>query len=185
MTTWRPWEYVNGQSDINITDYYGLLNMIVRSIPEKLKEKMVVLPHPLIKAHVEEKLAENPDDPVWKYYVSCAKYDDVLKKTSLLITDYSSIAYDAFYRGASVIFCWRDKDACMKEYGKSAHLMLTKELAFGDVCMDESELAESVAGSYGKNRPQEYLKNYKKIVEFSDGNNTDRLIEAAAKDGIL
>lgn len=185
MTTWRPWEYVNGQDSINDTGYYDLLRMIVCSIPEKLKGKLIVLPHPLIKSQVEEKLAENPEDPVWKYYVAGRKYDDILKKTSLLVTDYSSIAYDAFYRGASVIFCWRDKDACMREYGKSAHLMLTRELAFGDVCMNESEIAESVADSYGKTRRPEYVRNYRQIVEFSDGRNTDRLIKAATEDGIL
>ncbi len=181
MTTWRPWEYVSGTGSLQDTGYYRMLRMIVDSVPEDLKDKLVVLPHPLIQDQVEGL----GDDPVWKYYTPGMKYDTVLSRTRLFVTDYSSIAYDAFYRGASVVFFWKDKDECMKEYGKSAHLMLTEDLAFGDICMTEEELRASVRESYDNPPKQEYEDNYRKIVAFHDGKNTDRFIAMAKKDGIL
>lgn len=185
MTTWRPWEYVTGKSNIENTGYYSLLKLMVESVPDTLKDKVVVLPHPLVEQQIEENLESYRDDPVWKYFVSGQKYDEILKETKVLMTDYSSIAYDAFYRGSSIVFCWRDKDSCMKEYGKNAHLMLTEELAFGDVCMNMHEIANSVAKAYEEVRPKAYESNFKKIVEFDDNKNTDRFITMAKKDGIL
>ena len=52
------------------------------------------------------------------------KYDDILKHTKLLITDYSSIAYDAFYRGCNVIFYWEELQECLEAYGPSTKLMI-------------------------------------------------------------
>ncbi|MCQ2546188.1 MAG: CDP-glycerol glycerophosphotransferase family protein [Clostridia bacterium] len=181
MTTWRPWEYVNGEDSLEQTGYYRMLAAIVSSVPEELRDRLIVLPHPLIQNQVQGQ----SDDPVWKYYLPGEKYDDILADAAMLITDYSSIAYDAFYRGAAVAFCWWDRDACMKEYGESAHLMLTPELAFGDVCMNEQQLVEAVNREYLKERDRRYLDNYEKIVEFSDGRNTERLISMAEKDGLL
>ena len=145
------------------------------------------LPGPILKTEDElvDAIRRVEETPVWKYYTPGMKYDTVLSRTRLFVTDYSSIAYDAFYRGASVVFFWKDKDECMKEYGKSAHLMLTEDLAFGDICMTEEELRASVRESYDNPPKQEYEDNYRKIVAFHDGKNTDRFIAMAKKDGIL
>lgn len=181
MLTWRPWEFVQGIHGIENTNYYRMLKRIIDAIPDELKEKLIVLPHPLVGDQVEG----DKDDPVWKYYVAGVKYDDILKRTRLLITDYSSISYDAFYRGSNVIFCWKEKEQCMKEYGDNARLMLTEELAFGDVCYNGEELRKSVNASYRKEQRKDYLENYRNIVEFHDGNNTARFVEMAHKDGII
>ena len=181
MTTWRPWEYVSGKEGLSQTGYYKMLRMIVESVPEELKDKLAVLPHPLI----QDQVSRLPEDPVWKYYVPGVKYDEILSETRLMITDYSSIVYDAFYRGASIVFCWQDKDACMKQYGESAHLMLTEDLAFGDICMNREELTASIEGSYAEPPSQRYKENYAKIVTYHDGKNTERFIAMAKRDGIL
>ena len=60
-----------------------------------------------------------------KYIKDNVSYDDILRDTAVLITDYSSIAYDAFYRGANVIFWWKEKDFCMEQY--NGHLMLNED----------------------------------------------------------
>lgn len=182
MTTWRPWEYVTAQHNLSDTGYYSLLRLMVDSVPEELRDRLVVLPHPLVQEQVE---ALPPGDPVWKYYTPGRKYDEILREAQVLVTDYSSIAYDAFYRGTALVFCWRDKDDCMKEYGESAHLMLTEELAFGEVCTDGATLTEAIAKAYAEGQRKEYVENYRKIVEFSDGRNTERFIAMAKKDGIL
>ncbi len=102
MLTWRPWEFVTGIAGMNDTAYYKMLKRIVDAVPEELKDKLVVMPHPLIV----EQVKRNKDDVVWKHFADGRKYDDLLKETKLLITDYSSISFDAFYRGSNIIFDW-------------------------------------------------------------------------------
>ena len=76
-----------------------MMMKIYNAVPDDLKDKVIILPHPLI---INE-LKHIPESVSSKIMLS-ARYDDLLKQAKLLITDYSSIAYDAFYRGARVIF---------------------------------------------------------------------------------
>ena len=181
MLTWRPWEFVKGIDSTEETGYYRMLKRIIESIPEELRDRLIVLPHPLL----ENQASADPSDPVWKYCMTDFRYDDVLKKTDTLITDYSSIAYDAFYRGSKVIFCWEEKEPCMKEYGESAHLMLTEDLAFGEVNWDTDMVGETVSGVYGQPQKEEHISNYRQIVEFHDGENTAHFLKMTKKDKIL
>lgn len=115
MLTWRPWEFVTGTNNIKDTAYYKMLKRIVDAVPDNLKDRLVVMPHPLLARQAD---IDNEDE-VWKYYVPEVKYDELLKRTKLLITDYSSISYDAFYRGSNVIFDWEEKDECMRNTVKT------------------------------------------------------------------
>lgn len=183
MPTWRPWDYVQGLSDFKKTGYYRFTEEIVNSIPEGLKDKLVVLPHPLLAKQIEM----DDNNCIWKYYKEYAdlKYDDVLKKTKLLITDYSSISYDAFYRGANIIFYWKEKDESISNYGRNAHLMLTEELAFGDVCYDAETLNAAITKSYEEKQNENHIENYSQIVSYHDGRNAERLLEMMKSDGLV
>src|SRR5574344_1432647 len=94
------------------------------------------------------------------------KYDDILKKTKVMITDYSSISYDAFYRGANVIFYWGEKDECLEKYGPSSKLMLNEDNAFGDICYDNGELESVIRKNYEEGHRKKYIDQYREIVEF-------------------
>ena len=181
MLTWRPWEEVTGMTDIRQTGYYGMLRDIVRSIPEELRDKLIVMPHPLTLDQVQA----NGDDEVWKYYQPGLKYEEMLRQSKVLITDYSSISYDAFYRGANVIFCWAEKDYCMSQYGENAHLMLTEDLAFGEVCYRNEDVRDAVVRAYENGQSEKFIENYRQIVTYHDGRNTERLIEMLDRDGII
>lgn len=181
MLTWRPWEYVSGINDIKETGCYKMLREIVECVPENLRDKLIVLPHPLI----EEQVKQDAEDFVWEYYRPGVKYDDILKEAKLFISDYSSITYDAFYRGTNVIFYWKEKDECIREYGENSRLMLTEELAFGNVCYDRSTLEDIIPRAYAGQQKPEYIENYGLIVEHHDGKNAERFIEMAKEDGIL
>lgn len=180
MITWRPWEYVQSINTITETSYFKMLENIVNSIPQEYHKNLLVLPHPLVENQMRT------TDTILKDMIpDNIKYDDILKETKILITDYSSISYDAFYRGCNVIFCWQEKDECLAEYGSRAKLMLTEELAFGDINTDYSRLAELVSYNYTHEQNKKHLENYEKLVNFHDGKNTDRLIELLRKDNII
>ncbi len=180
MPTWRPWEVNRFREDFTSTGYFKMLCAMYEHLPKSLQEKAVILPHPLVAAELKkmpQELAEKTETDI--------PYDDILKQTAVLITDYSSIAYDAFYRGARVIFDWSQKDACMKEYGPSTKLMLHEENVFGDVVTSYDELAQTVLENYHAPQKEEYRKRYARLVEFHDSNNTGRLIACLKQDNLL
>ena len=181
MPTWRRWETNQASSDFTKTKYYKMMERMVSAVPEKYRDKLIVLPHPLMK-----KVMSDNESKLSKYMVSDdVTYDDVLKTCDLLITDYSSIAYDAFYRGAKVIFYWEEKDECMKHYGGNAHLMLNSDNVYGDICYNKEELKKVFVSNYMKPQKDAFVKKYKKIVEFSDGKNSERIINCLKKDKML
>ena len=176
MPTWRPWEFNLLRVDAKNAPYYKMLEEIIESIPKKYKNKIVLLPHPLVINNIK-------NTPLNKYIIKNKSYDEILRKTDILITDYSSIAYDAFYRGANVIFWWKEKDFCMEQY--NGHLMLNDNNAFGPVCYKKEELIQNVNDLYKQKQKEEYIKKYRKIVEFHDNKNTERLVECLQKDKII
>lgn len=176
MPTWRPWDYTTLISNPQSSSYYNFVLSIYNSIPEKLKDKVVLLPHPLVldmfrKTELGKRIPE------------IISYDLILQDTALLITDYSSISYSAFYRGANVIFVWNEKDECMSHYG--GHLMLNEENVFGDIVYKYDELGGAVIANYLNGQKQIHINNYNKIVEFRDNKNTERLIEKLIQDKII
>lgn len=176
MLTWRPWEYNILRNDINDSPYYNTLKKIINAVPDSMKEKVILMPHPLTLESLQ-------NSELSKYILEDFIYDDVLKDTKILITDYSSIAYDAFYRGSNIIFYWEEKDFCMEQYG--GHLMLNEDNVFGEVCYNEGSLEEILEKEYKSEQKQEYIAKYEKIVEFHDSNNTKRLINLLKRDKII
>lgn len=180
MPTWRRWETNQAKHDIKHTGYYKMIERMYNSVPDALKDKVVILPHPLmIERFKDEK------DGVGGHLLIADSYDKVLRDCDMLITDYSSIAYDAYYRGANVAFWWDEKDECMQYYGEEAYLMLNEGNTFGPVCMNESDLTDAINELYGKPQRSDDLEKYRKIVEFHDGRNSERIIEHLRKDGVI
>lgn len=180
MPTWRPWEINTAHSDFSQTPYFKMLMKLYANVPNELKSKVVILPHPLIVNELS-KASHGVADKI----VLNARYDDVLKQARVLITDYSSIAYDSFYRGTRVIFYWEEKDYCMKQYGPSTKLMLNEDNVFGDYFYSEKGLSQAVKTNYENPQTEEYKKRYSKLVDFHDGKNTERLIEFLEEDKII
>ncbi|MEG1474628.1 MAG: CDP-glycerol glycerophosphotransferase family protein [Longicatena sp.] len=180
MPTWRPWEYNNARYDFEATKYYQMIERIVNTIDKKYREHIVILPHPLFADALG-----NAEFPLKAYIDSESKYDDVLKETKVLITDYSSIAYDAFYRGSNVIFYWEEKDECLTNYGPTTKLMLNEKNAYGDICYHTKDLKKVFKTNYEQGQASEYVERYQKLVTYHDGKNTERLIACLKNDEII
>lgn len=180
MPTWRRWETNQARNNFEKTGYYRMIKKIIKSIPKKYDDKIIVLPHPLMNEAMKKS-----NNILNKYLVLNKTYDEILRECCLLITDYSSISYDAFYRGSNVIFYWEEKDKCLEKYGVNTKLMLTDKLAFGDVCYNELDLKNSIKKEYLAKQNQKYKNRYKKIVQFNDNKNSERIIENLKKDKII
>ena len=141
----------------------------------------------LFKLHPNTEMVSNLSDDYSNLRVidsSCDVYP-ILPFTNVLITDYSSISYDAFYRGSNVIFYWEEKEECLKNYGEGTTLMLTESLAFGEVCYSQEELQKVITESYNSKQKTKFKNRYQKIVEFHDNKNTERIIKCLKKDHII
>ena len=175
MPTWRPWEENLALNNPKKTTYYKLIKRIQRLIPEELADKVFILPHPLFNI-------------AFRYRGSKAakvNYNEILKDTKLLITDYSSISYDAFYRGSNVVFVWTELKKCLKNYGENSALLLSEDDAFGDICYTDDELKEAIVKGYYGEQDQKYIDNYRTIVEFHDNRNCERVIESLERDKLI
>ncbi len=187
MPTWRRWELNQAREDITQTNYYKMMRLMYDSVPAELKDKVTILPHPLMA----ERFADIAQSGAAEDAEMCSKiivpdsYENVLRDTEVLITDYSSISYDAFYRGAKVVFYWAEKDECMTHYGEGTKLMLNLDNVFGPVAMNGEEITAAVKENYGAAQRKDYLDKYRKIIEFHDGKNTERIIEHLIKDGVI
>ena len=179
MPTWRRWETNQARVDLEGTKYYKMIERMYNAVPEELKDKVDILPHPLMAERFKGETGLGDKVRVGVIY------DEILKDCDMLITDYSSIAYDAFYRGANVVFCWDEKDECMEHYGEGSYLMLNEDNVFGPVCMNEKDINKAVKELYGKVQSEENIRKYRHIVEFHDGKNAERIIECLKKDGII
>lgn len=180
MPTWRRWDLNQAEKDFKATGYYKLMKTMFDAVSDELKDKVDILPHPLMRSVMLKE-----DTELSKYIPEETSYNEILKNCDLLVTDYSSISYDAFYRGSNIVFFWKDLEECMKHYGGNAHLMINENSAFGNVCMDANELQKAIAASYKAPQHGDWIKKYERIISFHDGKNCDRIIEMLKKDGIL
>ena len=175
MPTWRPWEENLSLADPEKTTYYRYTKKLLDAVPEEMKNKTIVLWHPFISNRIRSSEVEG----------HIQSYDEILRDTKLLITDYSSISYDAFYRGSNVVFDWSEKDDCMNHYGVNSRIMMCEEDAFGDICYTKEQLTDAIYRAYHEPQRQEYINHYRTIVSFHDGKNCDRVIDCLRKDGFL
>ncbi|MBQ2962213.1 CDP-glycerol glycerophosphotransferase family protein [Methanobrevibacter sp.] len=175
MPTWRPWEINDAMESLENTTYFKFLQSIVDAVPEVLEDKIIILIHPLFNDVLNKRSEFEYGEP----------YDKILRDARLLITDYSSVSFDAFYRGSNVIFNWSEKESCMKKYGKGTCIKLTEDEAFGYVCYNQEELTEAIKKAYYEPQKQEWIDNYMTLNEFNDGRNCERVVEWMKKDGII
>ena len=176
MLTWKPYEehlYNFEESSYyqNVIKIWNLLKKYINI------EKILIISHPKARS-----LLSNTDlkDSLWNQPIS-----DALKKTKLLITDYSSVCYNTFYQGGAVVFYQEDIKKYEEENGK---LIPEDEEYIGRRVFNINEL-ESIINKTIKNkkidlsivRTKEFEDNYKTINEFSDGKNIERIYENLEK----
>lgn len=172
MLTWKPYEeyLYNFQESTYYKNTLKLLNLFLEYIP---KDKIAIIPHPKVT-----KLMMKTDlkDTIYQGPIS-----KILEKTKLLVTDYSSVCYNAFYQGAGVIFYQEDLELYEKENGE----LIPKDSEYiGErvfsIKQMENKLNECIKDNkidMSKIRTEKHEKIYSTINEFSDGKNAERIYE--------
>ena len=160
---------------ITASEYFKTLNSLINNddlirIAEKYDYEIIFKPHPMVYEYIE--LFDTND------YVTIDEnttYQDLFKTSDLLITDYSSIAFDFSYIKKPVIYYQPDDD-----YNFEEGYFKYKTMGFGEVVKDEETLID-ITGKYLENNCQmkeEYKKRVDTFYKYNDKNNCRRVYEA-------
>ncbi|NKI24244.1 hypothetical protein HFN20_24040 [Paenibacillus dendritiformis] len=101
---------------------------------------------------------------------------ELICESSIMITDYSSVAFDFNYLRKPVLFYQFDLDDYLEDRG--AYINLKTDL-FGDVFYDEENLIKSLR-DYAKNDfryKEEFIKKSNKYYKFQDKKNSERIYQ--------
>lgn len=171
MPTWRYWEEGSiEKGEIESTTYYKSLIEFITTFEEAgLLDRLLLVPHNKFADSLKEKFHEHQN-------LISTNPTEALKHSVIFITDFSSIIYDATYRGAYPIFYWKEKDYLIKKY--KAIPPVNEENAPGKIAKTNEELIhiikEAINGDY--KIPKDIQEKYLKVNEFNDNRNTERLI---------
>lgn len=163
------------------TKYYKnflkVKNLIHKQISPEIKVQLLLHPHTFLNQTVIFKGCENVVQDITKG----------INQTQLYITDISSSALDAFYRGIPVIYYFAD--GFEHEYEKRIdENVFNNNTAPGLICgKDTDMLIKEVKRirDNGYKQDQKYIDRYRVINEFSDDQNYKRVIEELVNEKIL
>src|SRR5699024_234738 len=180
MPTWRYWEEGSIiRNDIENTTYYqSLIEVIYAFEKASLLDRLLIVPHNKFAEYIKDNLVQYRD-------IISTDPSEALKNSVIFITDYSSIIYDAIYRGAYPIFYWKEKDYLIKHY--KATPPVNEKNAPGKIATSPQDLIDFVKIAMESNYeiPVEITKKYMKINEFNDNLNTYRVIKELQKLKVL
>lgn len=175
MPSWRRDLEHKSQEYIKENEFFRKINSLINNehlieVARQNNYKIIFKPHPNVYNFID--LFDKNDYVEIDYGES--KYHELFNNGSLLITDYSSVAFDFAYLYKPVIYY---------QYSNDYHFDLEKsyfdyeEMGFGEVVKKEDELVDLII-KYIKNdcRPKEkYCNRIKNTFKFTDKNNCKRV----------
>lgn len=131
--------------------YKSLLhNNDLKKICRRYGYKLIFVAHPLMKPYIGM-LEADSDTEIWNAGVP---YKDVFAKGALLITDYSSVAFDFLYLKKPVIYYQFDREQFFREHTYKPGYFKYENVELGYVCEKEDSLVCKIC---------EYIENDCKV----------------------
>lgn len=178
MPSWRENLSYTYKSQINKSEYFKKINSLINNekliaLAKKYGYTIIFKPHPKVYEFID--LFNKKEEVIFD---ESSSYQELFNNSSILITDYSSVAFDFSYNKKPIVYYQYGDDYNFKEGYFDYETM-----GFGEVTNDENDLMGVI---------EEYLKNdcimkevYKKRVDnfymFNDKNNCKRVYEAIRK----
>ena len=178
MPSWRRYLKFKSNEVILNSKFFKRFNSLINNeklidAAEKYNYTIVFKPHPNVYDFID--LFDR--NPRVKIDYLHEKYKKVFNQGSILITDYSSVAFD---------FAYLNKPVLYYQYSEDYHFNLKESyfnyetMGFGEVCRSEDELVSEII-EYMKNNcelKEEYSKRIKAYFLFDDQNNSMRVYDA-------
>lgn len=185
VPTWR--NYLEGVEDerfINSLYYKEYMKLIsserLAQILEKYNLRLNFYIHVKLKEYLKNFHSEN--DRIRIISFGEEPLNKMMMQSKLLITDYSSVAWDMFHQNKPVLFYQFDLDDYNEAHG--SYIDMSKEL-FGDRAVNYDELLELIE-EYAKNglkQKEKYALMRNDSYKYIDKDNSKRICEEIKKRG--
>lgn len=184
MPTWRKW--LKYAETLKETDFYNnYMNILnddeIISLLEEKGYRMIFYPHIVLQRFVTE--FSSKSDLVEIANFNDYDVQDLLRQSSLLVTDYSSVAFDYAYMNKNVIYYQFDLKQYRDEQYSDGYYSYEND-GFGPVCSDYQSTKEYIKDFL--NNPEslkEYNKRIGQFFKYSDCNNCERIYQEIVKIG--
>ncbi len=167
--TWRPWLDDVDEETFATSEYLSSINKSIQLIKQmNLDKEIIVMMHPKMQASLSKKEISN----IKLWTDSDGPLNELMSSVALLITDYSSLAWEAYYREIPVIFDMFDQKRYEKEVGSYIDL---NRIPFGSKVDNKisDNVQQIIAQDY--QMTEEELKAKGMYFAFQDQNASQRI----------
>ena len=190
IPTWRKSLYSaiqkHDMEEAKASNYYKfyesfLNNKALLNTLKKYNYKLKFVPHFLSRDIFADL---KPQSNLIEVITTDISYTEMFKKGAILITDYSSVAFDFAYLKKPIIYCQFDKEEFYASHTYSQGYFDYERDAFGKVTYNANQTVEEIVKLLrnGAKMPKEYLERVKTFFAFNDQSNCSRILKVITKD---
>lgn len=161
--------------------YHGIMNH--RGFLDVCKEKgyrVLFMPHPIMQPFAEyfevsEEIVRLPYSTRWR---------ELFAQSSLMVTDYSSVAFDYAYLKKPVIYWQFDKEEFQKMHTYHPGYFDYQRMGFGEVVITQKQLIRIIERylNNGCREKKKYRKRCEKFYKNIDKKNSERLFRKVLRE---
>ncbi|NWO00086.1 CDP-glycerol glycerophosphotransferase family protein [Tetragenococcus halophilus] len=176
IPTWRDW--ITNNQNFEESEYFKryeelLFDPRLKEFAEKFGLELIFCLHPNMQDYV--RYFENA--PVTVIKQGDRDVQDLIKESMVMLTDYSSVAFDFSFLHKPVVYYQFDRNRFL---GKNpSHLDLDNELP-GDIAFDEDKVIEYLF-KIGENQfkmAEEYIEKADNFIKYRDRYSNERIFKA-------
>lgn len=146
---------------------WGKLDSILDEDEVVVVKRHYFTKEPLVDGEHRHILEVSPDEPCGKHVIDC----------DVLITDYSSIVYDAYIAGKPVVLTIDDKDIYLKERGMYYEYPESYSSRWLCVYHNEGRLVDILQEAASNGMGDVEKKAVSRVADACDGHSTERVVE--------
>lgn len=180
MPTWRKWMDGMSPEEFVSTPFYQqyqafLSSPRLKEILSKNNTRIAFFLHPYFKDYVH--LFHVDNSVIDQYGYLDVNMGEAIQKSSMMISDYSSVLWDMYYLKKPVVFYQFDRDDYLAN--EKSYMDYDTEL-FGDVTFDSESTIDAIAHYIGNQFTEktEYAERRKNYFTYMDHHNSERIYEA-------
>lgn len=181
MPTWREWIYK--KEGFESTEYaQTYIHLLKSEILQKMLEEndvnVIFYPHHEVQKYIHFFRQSNPSGKIIIADETHYDVQQLLKESSVLVTDYSSVYFDFAYMRKPIIYYQFDLERYRKEH--YAEGWFDYEHSFGKVTKTETALLQALKECVETNFEvkKEFADYTKSLFPYMDSNNCERIYQA-------
>lgn len=183
MPTWRSWlDSVSDEEFCKSTYFKHYEELLTAPVLMELLEKedlyLTFYLHPIVRKYIHDFHVTN--ERIQLIPFGEKPLNEIIMRSKLMITDYSSASWDMFYLKKPVIFYQFDVEDYTDIHG--SYMDFDKDL-FGDRANDITELAFCIEKAVKQHYQLEdkYLNKWENAFAYVDGDNSKRILQKIQK----